>query len=62
MPIYNLIEYGGNFSKTFGSSCQYFRNETAVNGNGNVVEFNAANRTNLFKGKEKIISFNLISF
>ena len=45
MPTYNLIEYGDNYSKTFGSLWKHFRNGTAVNGNGNIVEFNAANPT-----------------
>ena len=45
MPIYNSIEYGDNYSKTFGSLWKHFRNGTAVNGNDNIVEFNAANPT-----------------
>ena len=29
MPMYNLIEYSDTYSKTFGSSWQYYRNEAA---------------------------------
>ena len=27
MPVYNLIEYSDNYSKTFGSLWQYYRDE-----------------------------------
>ena len=27
MPMYNLIEYSDNYSKTFGSLCQYYKDE-----------------------------------
>ena len=27
MPMYNLIEYSNNCSKTFGSSWQYYKDE-----------------------------------
>ena len=29
MPTYNLIKYSDNYSKTFGSSMQYYRDEPA---------------------------------
>ena len=45
MPMYNLIEYSDNYSKTSGSLWQYFKDITAVNNNGDVVEFNWANAT-----------------
>ena len=28
MPMYNLIEYRGNYSKTFGNLWQYYRDES----------------------------------
>ena len=34
MPIYNLIEYSGNYSKTLGSLWQYYRDEP----NHNITE------------------------
>ena len=33
MPIYNLIEYSDNYSKTSGILCQYYRNDP----NDNIV-------------------------
>ena len=54
MPMYNLIEYSGNYSKTSGSLCQYCKDIPAVNNNGNIVDFNGANSTDLFNFKTKI--------
>ena len=31
MPKYNFIEYGDNYSKTSGSSWQYYRDEPNYN-------------------------------
>ena len=31
MPMYNLIEYSDNYSKTSGSLWQYYRDEPNVN-------------------------------
>ena len=39
MPMYNLIEYSDNYSKTSGSLWQYCKDIPAVNNNGNIVEF-----------------------
>ena len=44
MPMYNLIEYSDNYSKTSGSLWQYYRDEP----NDNVVD------SELFKSKIKI--------
>ena len=33
MPIYNLIEYSDNYSKTSGSSWQYYRDQPILNSN-----------------------------
>ena len=44
MPIYNLIEYSGNYSKTSGSLWQYYKNEP----NDNPAD------PELFKSKIKI--------
>ena len=56
MPMYNLIEYIDNYSKTSKILWQYCKDEQAINAvNGNDVDFNAANATtNSFKIKEKI--------
>ena len=43
--MYNLIEYSNNYSKTSGSLWQYCKDITAVNNNGDIVDFNGANAT-----------------
>ena len=48
MPMYNLIEYSDNYSKTSGSLWQYCKDRPAVNNNGDIVDFNGANATDLF--------------
>ena len=37
MPMYNLIEYSDNYSKTSGSLWQYCKDRPAVNNNGNIL-------------------------
>ena len=54
MPMYNLIEYGDNYSKTSGSLWQYCKEILAVKNNENVVDFNGANATDSFNFKLKI--------
>ena len=39
MPVYNLIEYSDNYSKTSGSLWQYYRDEPAINDNGVIIDF-----------------------
>ena len=54
MPMYNLIEYSNNFSKTSGCLRKYYKDITAVDNDGDVVDFNGANATDSFNFKEKI--------
>ena len=54
MPMYNLIEYRDNFSKTSGSLWQYCIDIPAVNNNGDIVEFYGPNATDSFNFKAKI--------
>ena len=54
MPMYNLIEYGDNYSKTCGSLWQYCKEIPALNNDGNIVDFNGANATDSFNFKTKI--------
>ena len=54
MPMYNLIEYSDNYSKTSGSLWQYCKDIPAVNNDGNIVDFNGANATDSFNFKTKI--------
>ena len=39
MPMYNLIEYSDAYLKTSGSLWQYYRDESALNDNGNITDF-----------------------
>ena len=54
MPMYNLIEYSDNYSKTSGSLWIYCKEITTVNNAGNTVDFNGANATDSFNIKTKI--------
>ena len=54
MPMYNLIEYSDNHSKTSGSLWQYCKEIPAVNNEGNITDFNGDNPTDSFNFKTKI--------
>ena len=54
MPMYNLIEYSNNYSKTSGSLWQYCKAILAVNNVGNIVNFDGANATDSFNFKTKV--------
>ena len=54
MPMYNLIEYSDNYSKTSGSLWQYCKEIPAVNDDGNIIDFNSADATDSFNFKTKI--------
>ena len=54
MPMYNLIEYGDNFSKPCGSLWQYCKDIPAVNNAVDIIDSSAANTTDLFRFKTKI--------
>ena len=54
MPMYNLIEYSNNYSKTSGSLCQYCKDVPAMDDDGDIVDFNGANATDSFNFKAKI--------
>ena len=51
MPMYNLIEYSNNYSKTSGSLWQYCKDIPALNNNGDIVDFNGTNATDSFNFK-----------
>ena len=53
MPMYNLIEYSNNYSKTSGSLWQYWNDIPTVNNNCDNDNFNEANFTDSFEFKEK---------
>ena len=52
MPMYNLIEYSDNYSKTKGSLWQYYRDESVLTDAGSLDGF--PGNTALFKFKQKI--------
>ena len=54
MPMYNLIGYSDNYSKTSESLWQYCKKILAVNDDGNIADFNGANATDSFNFKTKI--------
>ena len=54
MPMYNLIEYSDNYSKTSGGLSQYCKETAAVNNEGAIVDFNGANATDSFNFETKI--------
>ena len=54
MPVYNLIEYSDNFSKTPGSLWQYCKDIPVVDNNSTIVNFVENNLTDSFNFKVKI--------
>ena len=56
MPMYNLVKYRDNYSKTAGSLWQYCKDIPAVNNNCDIIDFNGANATDSFNFKAKITS------
>ena len=54
MPMYNLIEYSYNYSKTSGSLWQYCKEIPAIDNNGKIVDFNGANSIESLNYKTKI--------
>ena len=55
MPMYSLIEYSDNYSKTSGILWQYCRDELAVNDDNEIIDFTVDNtEINSFKIKEKL--------
>ena len=51
MPMYNLIEYSDNYSKTSGSLWQYYRDEPFLGDNSTIADFPSCAS---FKFKTKI--------
>ena len=55
MPMYKLIEYSDNYSKTSGSLWQYCKEIPAVDNANNLVDFNGANDTDSLNFNTRII-------
>ena len=54
MPMYKLIEYSDNYSKTSGSLWQYCKEIPAINNEGAIINFDGTNATDSFNFKTKI--------
>ena len=55
MPMYNLMDYSDNFSRTSGSLWQYYRDEPDLTDNGGIKNFHVGdNNRASFKFKQKI--------
>ena len=54
MPMYHLIEYGDNYSKTSENLWQYYKDIPAVNRNAEIVDLGEANLTEAFYFKAKM--------
>ena len=54
MPMYNLIEYSDNYSKTPGSLCQYCEDIPEVDNNNAIANFAENNLTDSFNFKVKM--------
>ena len=55
MPMYDLIEYSDNYSKTSGSLWHYYRDATFLNANSATADFPAYNNNSAsFKFNTKI--------
>ena len=53
--MYNLIEYSDASSKTSGSLWQYYRDSSALDNNGNIIDFPDDKKNSAsFKFKQKI--------
>ena len=54
MPMYNIIEYSDNYSKTSGILWQFCRDAPTVGDDVAITDFNEANATDSFNLKEKL--------
>ena len=54
MPVYNVIEYSDNYSKTSGNLWQCCKDMPAVDDDGDIVDFDGANATDSLNFKAKI--------
>ena len=54
MPMYNLIEYSDNYSKTSGNLWQYCKEIPAVINTGTIADFDGTNATDSFNFKTKV--------
>ena len=60
MPMYNLIEYSGNYSDTSGSLWQFKRDESPLTNDGNPDSVSVDNSTS-FKYKSSFMGKSTLS-
>ena len=53
MPIYNLIWYSENYSKTSGSLWQYYKDEPFIDNNGAIIDISGDPDKASIKYKQK---------
>ena len=58
MPMYNLIEYSNNYSKTSGSLWQYCKDMPAVNNKSDIADINRRDAADSFNFKTEIAGQN----
>ena len=58
IPMYNLIQYSDNYSKTSGSLWQYCKDIPAVYNNGNIIDFAENKLIDSFNFKVEITGQN----
>ena len=49
MPMFNLIECSGNYTKASGSIWQYYRDEPALENAANITDFLGNNNHEIFR-------------
>ena len=54
ISMYNLIEYSEKYLKTSGSLWQYYKDESFIDNNGNIIDVPDNPDNTLFKYKQKI--------
>ena len=59
MPMYSIIEYSDNYSKTSGNSLHYYRDESFLNVNSAIADF-PADDNNIARFKFKGIEQEMI--
>ena len=55
MPMYNLMEYSDAYQETLGNLWEYYKDQSALDNNTNIVDFPSDNNNSIsFKFKQQI--------
>ena len=60
MSMYNLIKYNNNYLETSRGLQQYYRDELALNNDGNIFDISAYNKNGSLKFKAKITDTKML--